>query len=166
MRSRPIVLFVTLVAFVYAALLALHAAFLRLPYYWDEAGYYIPAALDFYHHAFLIPRSTMTNGHTPLVPIYLGTLWHVFGFSPLVTRAAMLLTASAAVAATYAVGRQIAGREVAAWGAGLLAVSPVFFAQSSLTHLDVTVALFTPWPYLRCCAERCPPSRWPHRSPS
>ncbi len=143
MRSRSIVFFVALVAFVYVALLLLHAPFLRLPYYWDEAGYYIPAALDFYHHALLIPRSTLINGHPPLVPIYLGTLWHVFGFSPLVTRAAMVLPAAGAVAATYAVGRQIASREVAAWSAGILALSPVFFAQSSLAHLDVTAALFT-----------------------
>jgi len=143
MRSRSIVFSVALVAFVYVALLLLHAPFLRLPYYWDEAGYFIPAALDFCHHALLIPRSTLINGHTPLVPIYLGTLWHVFGFTPLVTRAAMVLTAAGTVAATYAVGRQIASREVAAWSAGILALSPVFFAQSSLAHLDVTAAFFT-----------------------
>lgn len=143
MRLRSIAFSVALVAFVYAALLALHTPFLRLPYYWDEAGYYIPAALDFYHYALLIPQSTLITGHTPLVPVYLGTLWYVFGFTPLVTRAAMLLTAAGTVAATYAVGRQIASREVAAWSAGLVAVSPVFFAQSSLAHLDVTAALFT-----------------------
>jgi len=156
MRSRSIVFFLALVALVYAALLALHAPFLRLPYFWDEAGYYIPAALDFYRHALLIPRSTLTNGHTPLVPVYLGTLWHVFGFSPPVTRAAMLLTAAGAVAATYAVGRQVAGREVAAWSAGLLALSPVFFAQSSLAHLDVTAAFFTTLAILALLRRRMP----------
>ena len=143
MRLRSILFPIALVAFIYAALVALHAPFLRLPYFWDEAGYYIPAALDFYHYALLIPRSTLVTGHTPLVPVYLGTLWHLFGFSALVTRAAMLLTAAATVAAAYAVGREVASREVATWGAGILAISPVFFAQSSLAHLDVTAALFT-----------------------
>jgi 4-amino-4-deoxy-L-arabinose transferase-like glycosyltransferase len=156
MRSRSIASFVGLMAFVYAALLLLHAPFLRLPYYWDEAGYYIPAALDFYRHALLIPHSTLINGHTPLVPVYLGTLWHVFGFSPLVTRTAMLLTASGAVAATYALGREIAGREVALWSAGLLALSPVFFAQSSLAHLDVTAGLFTTLAVLALLRWRMP----------
>src|ERR1035437_10830035 len=31
-----------------AALCASHLTLLRLPYYWDEAGYYIPAAWDFF----------------------------------------------------------------------------------------------------------------------
>jgi 4-amino-4-deoxy-L-arabinose transferase-like glycosyltransferase len=138
-RSRALLL----VLGVYAALLALHAPLLRLPYYWDEAGYYIPAALDFFYRGLLIPESTLTTGHPPLVAVYLGTLWHVFGFSPLVTRGAMILTAAAAVVATYALGRCVAKREVAAWSAVLLALSPLFFAQSSLAHLDVTAALWT-----------------------
>ena len=31
----------------FAALILLHLPLLRLPYFWDEAGYYIPAAWDF-----------------------------------------------------------------------------------------------------------------------
>ena len=34
---------------IFAALCASHYTLLRLPYYWDEAGYYIPAAWDFFH---------------------------------------------------------------------------------------------------------------------
>ena len=56
----------------FAALLLLHLPLLRLPYFWDEAGYYIPAALDFYRSGLLIPASTLPSGHTPLVMIYLG----------------------------------------------------------------------------------------------
>jgi len=29
-------------------LIALHAPLLQLPYFWDEAGYYIPAARDLF----------------------------------------------------------------------------------------------------------------------
>jgi uncharacterized membrane protein YuzA (DUF378 family) len=114
-----------------------------LPYYWDEAGYYIPAALDFYHRGLLIPQGTLPVGHTPLVMIYLGLVWRVFGFSALVTRAAMILVAAATVASLYALGRRVASTEVAAWSAVLLAVSPLFFAQSSLVHLDLAAGLFT-----------------------
>src|SRR5919201_231364 len=33
-------------ALLFTALFLLHAPLLRLPYFWDEAGYYIPAARD------------------------------------------------------------------------------------------------------------------------
>ena len=141
MRSRPIALLAFLAAFV--ALVLLHAPLLRLPYYWDEAGYYIPAALDFYRAGLLIPQGTLPVGHTPLVMIYLGLVWRMFGFSPLVTRSAMILVGAATVASLYALGRRVASREVAAWSAVLLAVSPLFFAQSSLVHLDLAAGLFT-----------------------
>ena len=77
----------------FVAIWALHYPLLRLPYYWDEAGYYIPAALDFYHSWMLVPERTLPVGHTPFVIVYLATAWHLFGFSPLVTRSAMASTA-------------------------------------------------------------------------
>ena len=42
----------------FAALYASHFTLLRLPYYWDEAGYYIPAAWDFFRTGSLIPITT------------------------------------------------------------------------------------------------------------
>ncbi len=142
----------------FAALLLLHAPLLHLPYFWDEAGYYIPAALDFYHSWLLIPQRTLPTGHTPLVPIYLATAWHVFGFSPLITRSAMLFLAAATVASLYSLGRRLASREVAAWSAARLGLMPLFFAQSSQALVDLPAALFTtlavlflvedrPWPF-------------------
>ena len=121
----------------------LHYPLLRLPYFWDEAGYYIPAALDFYHHGLLIPQRTMPTGHTPLLSVYLGLAWRLFGFSPLVTRVAMIAVAAGTLAALYALGRTVARRETAAWACVLLALSPVFFAQSSLAHLDLPAAFTT-----------------------
>lgn len=132
---------------VFAAVLLGHAPFLRLPYFWDEAGYYIPAALDFYRHGLLIPQSTLPTGHTPLVPVYLALAWRAFGFSPRVTRVAMSLVAAATLVSLYALARRVfpgaPGREVALWSCLLLALSPLFFAQSTLAHLDLAVALFT-----------------------
>lgn len=132
-----------LVFSIFIFLLILHLPFLRLPYYWDEAGYYIPAALDFMRHGLLIPRDTLPTGHTPLVMAYLGAVWRLFGFSEVVTRAAMILIAAATVTTTYTLGRRVAGREAGLWAAALLALSPLFFAQSSLVFLDLTAALFT-----------------------
>jgi 4-amino-4-deoxy-L-arabinose transferase-like glycosyltransferase len=127
----------------FALLLLLHSPFLCLPYFWDEAGYYVPAALDIYQGWRLIPQSTLPVGHTPLLMIYLALVWHVLGFSPLVTRAAMILIAAATAVATYTLGRRLLSREPALWSAGLLALSPMFFAQSSLVFLDLPAALPT-----------------------
>ena len=127
----------------FLVLVGLHLPLLRLPYFWDEAGYYIPAAWDIYRAWELVPTSTLPNGHPPLVMVYLALVWRVLGFSPLVTRGAMILVAAATVAATYALARRVAGREAAVWSAVLLALSPMFFAQSTLVYLDLPAALFT-----------------------
>ena len=42
---------------IFVALYLSHLTLLRLPYYWDEAGYYIPAAWDFFRTGSLIPTS-------------------------------------------------------------------------------------------------------------
>src|SRR5271157_2083593 len=141
MRSRFIAVLGILATF--AALILLHAPLLRLPYFWDEAGYYIPAALDFYRSGLLIPANTLPSGHTPLVMIYLGLTWRLFGYSSWATRAAMTFIAAATVVSLYALGRRVARREIAGWSALLLGLSPLFFAQSTLAHLDVAAALFT-----------------------
>jgi 4-amino-4-deoxy-L-arabinose transferase-like glycosyltransferase len=126
-----------------AALTLAHYPLLRLPYFWDEAGYYIPAALDFCHHGLLIPHNTLPTGHTPLLSVYLGLVWQLLGFSPFVTRMAMLVLAAGTLAALYVLGRSVTCRETAAWACALLAISPLFFAQSSLAHLDLPVAFAT-----------------------
>jgi 4-amino-4-deoxy-L-arabinose transferase-like glycosyltransferase len=140
---RPFLRTVLAVILAFIALLILHAPLLRLPWFWDEAGYYIPAALDFYHAGRLVPASTQAIGHTPLVMVYLGLVWHVLGYSVWAGRAALTLIAAATVVALYALARRVAGREAAISSALLLAVSPLFFAQTTLAHLDLAVALFT-----------------------
>ena len=121
----------------------LHYPLLRLPYYWDEVGYYIPAAMDFYRSGQLVPSHTLPSGHTPLVILYLALAWQGFGFSPLVTRVAMIVFAACTLAGVYALGRRVANREIGCWSALLLALSPLFFAQSVLAHLDLAAGLFT-----------------------
>jgi 4-amino-4-deoxy-L-arabinose transferase-like glycosyltransferase len=128
---------------IFAALLLLHLPLLRLPYFWDEAGYYIPSALDFFQGWSLLPHTTLPEGHTPLVIAYIGLAWKIFGYSPLAARAAMTLIAAATVTTIYSLARRIANAEIAFWTALLLGLSPMFFAQTTLVHLDLAAALFT-----------------------
>ncbi len=67
---------------IFVALYLSHLTLLRLPYYWDEAGYYIPAAWDFFRTGSLIPTSTLTNAHPPLPSVYLALCWKASGFFP------------------------------------------------------------------------------------
>jgi len=117
-------------------------------------GYYIPAALDFYRAGLLIPTTTLPVGHTPLVMIYLGIAWRLFGYSTWTARTAMTLIGAATVASLYVLARRIANREIAAWSALLLALSPLFFAQSTLVHLDLAAALFTTLAVLFLLSDR------------
>ena len=66
----------------FAVLCLLHYPLLRLPYYWDEAGYYIPAALDFYSSGQLVPSSTLPWDTLPWSSSI--WLWHGerLGFHP------------------------------------------------------------------------------------
>jgi hypothetical protein len=138
---HPVLVF----ALIFAALLALHAPLLRLPYFWDEAGYYVPAARDLLLTGSLIPRSTVSNAHPPLVMAYLALWWKVAGTAPIVTRTAMLLASSFALLGLFRLAKTVASTEVAVATAILTAIYPVFFAQSSLVHLDLAAAGFTFW---------------------
>jgi len=131
---------------IFVAVAAAHWPLLRLPYYWDEAGYYIPAAYDFFRTGSLIPFSTLSNAHPPLPSVYLAAAWKLFGFFPLTTRIAMCVVAAIALTATWKLAVITTGRQsVAAATVALTALYPVFFAQSSLAHSDLFAAAATLW---------------------
>ncbi|MDQ3919036.1 MAG: glycosyltransferase family 39 protein [Acidobacteriota bacterium] len=130
---------------VFAALLLLHLPLLRLPYYWDEAGYFIPAARDIYTDGSFIPHSTLSNAHPPLVMAYLALAWKLFGFRIEVARVAMLLVSALALAGLFRLAGRVSNARVAAATVVTTALYPVFFAQSSLAHLDMTAAALTLW---------------------
>jgi 4-amino-4-deoxy-L-arabinose transferase-like glycosyltransferase len=138
---RPVVLLPLL----FACLVALHGSLLRLPYFWDEAGYYVPAARDLLLSGDPIPHSTLSNAHPPLVMAYLALGWKLFGYSPLVTRLAMLLVAAFALAGVFRLARGVANLPVAIAVTVCTALYPVFFTQSSLAHLDMAAAAFILW---------------------
>ena len=133
-------------AAIFAALCASHCTLLRLPYYWDEAGYYIPAAWDFFRTGSLIPLTTPSNAHPPLPSIYLALCWKAFGFSPFVTRLAVLVAASLGLAAVGRLAMRLSGvSAVAFWTVVLTGLYPIWFAQSTLAHADIFAAACTLW---------------------
>ena len=147
-RIRPDTYLFFLVLFALIVFLS-HAPWLRLSYYWDELGQFIPAALDLFHAGFhdaaWVPHSTVPNVHPPGVMAYLALFWTVAGYSPLHTRIAMLLVASVAMLVAFLLAielcRNVRGAP-AFMAAFLLCVSPLFFAQAMLAQLDMPAMLF------------------------
>ncbi|HEY0078823.1 MAG TPA: glycosyltransferase family 39 protein [Pyrinomonadaceae bacterium] len=132
-------------AIIFALLFLLHLPLLGLPYYWDEAGYFVPAARDIYLTGDPVPRSTLSNAHPPLVMYYLALCWRLFGEGIQTTRTGMLFVASLTLLGLFRLARRVASREVALATVVCTALYPVFFSQSSLAHLDMTVAALTIW---------------------
>jgi len=132
-------------ALIFTCLFLLHAPLLRLPYFWDEAGYFVPAARDLLLTGSLIPHTTLSNAHPPLVMLWLAFWWKFSAFTPAVTRIAMLLVAAFALTGVWRLGRRVSNDGVAAATVVCTALYPVFFAQSSLAHLDMMAAALTIW---------------------
>ncbi len=132
-------------AVIFTALFITHAPLLRLPYFWDEAGYFIPAARDLLLTGSLIPHTTLSNAHPPLVMLWLAFWWKFSAFTPAVTRTAMLMVAAFALLGLWRLSRAVAGETVAIATVLCTALYPVFFAQSSLAHLDMAAAALTLW---------------------
>src|SRR5262249_36188330 len=82
---HPVIVFIAIFLFIFL----LHLPLLHLPYFWDEAGYYVPAARDLLFTGSLIPHTTVSNAHPPLVLAWLALCWKIAGYTPVVTRSAM-----------------------------------------------------------------------------
>ncbi len=119
---------------------------MRLPYFWDEAAQFVPAARDILRGAGWIPSSAAPNIHPPGVVAYLALSWRLAGESPFVTRSAMLLLAAFGILSAFLLARELC-RKVPGHpeflAAALLCLSPLFFAQSMLAQLDAPAMLFT-----------------------
>lgn len=143
--ERPLPLWM-IFPLIFVAIFLSHMALLRLPYYWDEAGYYIPAAYDFFRSGTLIPYSTLTNAHPPLPSIYLALWWKASGFLPAVTRTAVCFVAALALTAVWKLSIKLNGNPaVASWTTLLTGLYPIWFAQSTLAHADIFAAAATLW---------------------
>jgi 4-amino-4-deoxy-L-arabinose transferase-like glycosyltransferase len=164
--AKPVALWLLYPPF-FAAVYLSHLTLLRLPYFWDEAGYYIPAAWDFFSTGSLIPQSTITNAHPPLPSILLAAWWHLSGFVPSGTRTLICIVTAAALLAVFRLTRNLLGTPAAIATTLLTAIYPIWFAQSTLAHADIFAAAFTLWAltfYFEPAANRGAPS--PALSPS
>src|SRR5215475_14247361 len=134
MRSnpQPSLVFAVIFAFVFL----LHWPLLQLPYFWDEAGYYVPAARDLLLTGSLIPHTTVSNAHPPLVLAWIALGWKAVGFTPLVARSAMLVVAAFSLLGVFRLAQSVSNTQVAVASTLCTAVYPVFFAQSSLAQVD------------------------------
>lgn len=130
---------------IFIAIFLLHGPLLRLPFFWDEAGFYVPAAYDLAHYHTLIPKSTMDTGHPPLPAAYLALWFTLSGWKPAVARVAQLLLAAFALTNVFLLARRLAGNGVAVASTIATALYPIFFVQSSLAHADLMAAAFTLW---------------------
>jgi len=143
-RVRPATCLLVL-ALAALALFAGHARLLTVPFYWDEVGQFIPAALDIARDGAWVPRSAVPNAHPPTVMAWLALVWGLFGYSVAATRAAMLAVAALAVVAAYLLavrlGRRVPGNP-ALPATFFLCASPLFFAQSEMAQLDMPAMLW------------------------
>src|SRR5664279_3917242 len=140
----------------FAAVYLSHLTLLRLPYFWDEGGYYIPAAWDFFRTGTLIPVTTVTNAHPPLPSILLAGWWRLSGFVPSGTRTFICMIATAALLAVFRLTHNLLGTAAAIATTLLTATYPIWYAQSTLAHADIFAAAFTLWAlsfYLQSATE-------------
>jgi len=129
----------------FAAIYLSHLTLLRLPYFWDEAGYYIPAAWDFFRTGSLIPQTTLTNAHPPLPSILLASWWQISGFVVSGTRTLVVMVTATALVAIFHLARSLRNTPAAIATVVLTALYPIWFAQSTLAHADIFAAAFTLW---------------------
>jgi hypothetical protein len=139
-----------------ALLLFLHLPFLSRPYFWDEAGQFIPASLDIYYSGELVPHSTIPNVHPPAVMLWLAGTWRVFGYSIVTTRLAMLVIALAGCWWVYRLAAEFLCEQHAAAGVtlALLCLSPLYFSQSIMALLDLPATALTALALLLFLRER------------
>ena len=131
-----------------AILFLSHAGFLGVPYFWDEAGYYAPAALDLFEDGRWIPVTTTPNVHPPLVRTMLALTWHVTGVSIESARIVMLLIAGFSALGAFLLAIELC-RPISGSPAFLailfLIACPLFFTQAMLIQLDMPAMAFTTW---------------------
>ncbi len=141
-------------AAIFCGLWITHLPWLRLPFFWDEAGYFIPAARDILLTGDPVPTTTLSNAHPPLVMFYLAGLWKLTGtapnaLNPLLTRSAMLIVAALGLTALWLIARRVSirptDRATAFCTVLLTALSPTVFAQSQMTQLDIAAFCLLLW---------------------
>jgi 4-amino-4-deoxy-L-arabinose transferase-like glycosyltransferase len=129
-----------------ALLIAVHAPYLKLPYFWDELGQFVPASLDILQLHAWIPRTTLPNVHPPAVMAYVALVWKIFGYSIPAARLAMLVIASCGVLFSFLLAIRLSRKTYGApaFAAVLfLLASPIFYTQAMMVQLDMPAMTLT-----------------------
>lgn len=145
-RSIRLSTYLKFLGFFTVFVFGIHAAYLQMPYYWDEAGQFIPSAWDIHDSGRLVPVSATPNVHPPGVMVWVAGFWKVFGEHLVVARCAMLLLGALLLAAAFLLAVELCGSVpgLPAFFATLaLALSPLVYTQSLLVQLDLSAAAFT-----------------------
>jgi hypothetical protein len=117
-----------------------------MPYFWDELGQFVPAALDLWQHGAWVPTSTLPNIHPPGIPLWLASIWTITGHSIVVTRISMLLLASVGAFLAFLLTLRLSGGVPGLPGFAvlvLLLLNPLFYTQSMMAQLDMPAMVLT-----------------------
>lgn len=117
-----------------------HWWLLDLPFFWDEAGYYVPAARDFFTSGVLVPVSVPSSGHPPLLSMYLSVSWHLLGQSLIVTRLSILLISTLGLYCVFLLGCHFRDRVTGLLSTLTVSCFPLYFAQSTMVLPDLPSA--------------------------
>lgn len=132
---------------VIAAVVAFKWQHLSLPFFWDEAWVYAPAVIEMHKNGLsLLPGAIspeLSRGH-PLLFHFLAAAWtKIFGTGFISLHSFSLLIAVSVLAAVYFFCKEFLSPLVGFLSALMLAVQPLFLAQSSFLLPEVMVALWT-----------------------
>ncbi|WP_031495596.1 ArnT family glycosyltransferase [Bryobacter aggregatus] len=142
-RAKSLLIVFSFFAFV---LFITHFRLLELPYFWDEAGQFIPQTHDLWKHGLLVPQSTSPNSHPPGLPILLAGFWTLFGDSIEGTRAFLLLIAAAFFTISFLLSVELlkGSHGAPAFLAGaMMLCNPLLYTQSMMAQLDLPTAVFS-----------------------
>lgn len=132
---------------VIAALIAFKLPHLSLPYFWDEAWVYAPAVLEMHKNGLsLLPDAIppeLSRGH-PLLFHFLAAVWvKIFGTSFFAFHSFALAVSVSLLVAVYFFCKEFFSPMMGLLSAAMLAVQPLFIAQSSFLLPEVMMALWT-----------------------
>lgn len=120
---------------------------LSLPYFWDEADVYAPGAKWLADHD-LDPTpghfpDDWSRGHPQLLYVLASFAFRLVGPEPAVGHALIVPFTALALAATYVLGAERAGRAVGAGAALLLATSPLFLSMGAFLLPEMPLTALT-----------------------
>lgn len=118
---------------------------IQTPLFHDELGVYGRALFYMVDNGpSMLPGSVdaeISRGHPLFFAFFIGQIASWFGGSYMVARSVILLLSLGLLATTYAFGKAIWNEKMGLLAAIMLAVQPIFFAQSTLVLPEVMLAL-------------------------